>query len=93
MPLAHRENDSRICGAVTIVVGQSTVRINGELWAVQMDPNSHGAGGLINSISSVRINGKPIIVKHDTAVTDSLLFPPHDTPKATGSCDSVNIGE
>ena len=92
MALAHRENDARICGATTVVVGQSTVRINGKLWAVLADPNTHGAGNLINSISSVRINGKPIIVKHDTAVADSLLFPPHNIPKATGSCDSVNVG-
>jgi hypothetical protein len=33
------------------------------LWAVEGDPNTHGAGNLDNTTgSSVTINGKPIIV-------------------------------
>ena len=88
MPLAHREGDARSCGAVTVVQGQNTVRINGRLWAVLGDPNTHGGGELINSIGSVRINGKPIIVKFDSALPDTLG---HPNPSATGSSDSVRV--
>jgi len=63
MPKAHRNNDSRACGAKTIVEGQSTVFVNSKLWAVVNDPNTHNAGGLINtSGSSVFIEGKNVIV-------------------------------
>lgn len=71
---AHRNFvDKRDCGAFTIVVGQKTVRVNGELWAVKDDPNSHGDGNLINTGSSVRIAGKFVIVSPgDPAKPDDL---------------------
>ena len=73
MPAAHRHSDSRVCGATTDVVGQSTVKVNGLLWAVQGDPNTHGAGGLIPSGSTVFIEGKLIIVNEpDAAQADNL---------------------
>lgn len=62
MPKAHRNNDPRACGAKTTVVGQSTVFVNGELWAVKDDMNTHMEGQLINSYTGVYINGKPVIV-------------------------------
>lgn len=91
MPLVHRNNDPRVCGAVTVVTGQSTVFVDGELWAVLADPNSHGAGNLINTTgSSVTINGKPVIVHGpDNASADLLLFPPHTNPMTAGGIASV----
>ena len=47
MPSVHRDGDGRICGATTIVSGNSTVYANNKLVAVNGDPNSHGGGGLI----------------------------------------------
>lgn len=92
MPLAHRHGDSRACGATTVVTGQSTVTINGKLWAVLGDPNSHGAGNLINSISSVTINGKPIIIHApNIATVDNQGHPPSATQTAS-ACESVTVG-
>lgn len=62
MPGAHRFDDLRACGATTIVTNQSTVYVNGKLWAVKGDPNTHGAGGLINTGTTVFINGINVIV-------------------------------
>lgn len=63
MPAAHRNSDSRACGSKTIVEGQSTVFVNSKLWAVVDDPNSHNAGGLINTTgTTVFIEGKNVVV-------------------------------
>ena len=69
----HRHGDSRDCGAKTVVVGQSTVFVNGRLWAVLNDPNTHGNGELINTGTTVFIEGKPVIVvSPDPAKPDRL---------------------
>lgn len=68
---AHCEGNLRSCGAKTVVVGQSHVRINGKLWAVENDPDDHGGGGLISSGQvNIRINGKKAIVVGDHAFPD-----------------------
>jgi uncharacterized Zn-binding protein involved in type VI secretion len=89
MPMAHRNHDPRVCGASTVVQNQSTVFVNGQLWAVKGTENSHGAGGLINtSGDSVFIEGKPVIVHGpDHASPDRLCpGPKHCDPMtATGS--------
>lgn len=73
MPKAHRAGDLRACGATTVVVGQSTVTVNGKLWAVKDDPNTHTAGGLIPAGQTVTINGKLVIVNTpDLARIDGL---------------------
>jgi len=59
---AHRDGDLRACGATTTVVGQGTVFVNGKLWAVKGDTNTHNAGGLINTFTGVYVQGKPVIV-------------------------------
>lgn len=41
MPGAHRDGDSRFCGATTIVTGQSSVFVNNKLWAVEGDRDTH----------------------------------------------------
>ena len=91
MPPAHRNSDPRVCGAVTTVVGQSTVFVEGQLWAVNGDPNSHGDGALIASGSTVFIEGKPVIVHApDTAVADALCpLPPHCAPDTAGGSGTV----
>lgn len=74
---SHRNGDTRSCGASTTVVGQSTVFVNGQLWAVLNDPNNHGNGQLINSGTTVFIEGKPVIVHApDTALPDNLCGGP-----------------
>lgn len=73
MSKAHRNNDERACSATTIVEGQSSVYVNGKLWAVQGDPNTHGEGGLIPSGHTVKINGKKVIV-HKPDQADADLF-------------------
>lgn len=91
MPAAHRHGDGRICGATTVVSGQSTVYVNGQLWAVAGDGNSHGGGALSPSGSTIEINGKKIIVNApDGAAADSLCpIPPHCGPSTSGGSGDV----
>lgn len=94
MPPAHRDGDVRVCGASTTVVGQSTVFVEGQLWAVDGDPNSHGDGGLIPSGSTVFVEGKPVIVHApDSASADALCpiaGPPHCAPATAEGSDTVS---
>jgi len=89
---AHRNTDARTCGATTIVSGQSTVFVNGLLWAVNADQNTDGGGGLIASGSTVKINNKPIIINGDSADPDSLCPVPggaHCAPAAAAGSPNV----
>ncbi len=90
---AHRHGDGRACGATTVVQNQSTVFVNGKLWAIRGTVNSHGAGGLINTTgSTVLINGIPIIVYGpDHANPDTLCPIPatHCDPFTTGGSPDV----
>jgi hypothetical protein len=85
MPPAHRQDDPRVCGATTVVVGQTTTFVDGKLWAVKDDINTDGNGQLIPSGTSVFIQGKPVIVhRPDDAEQDDLCLPigePHCDPK------------
>jgi uncharacterized Zn-binding protein involved in type VI secretion len=93
MPAVHRQDDLRICGATTIVIGQSTVFVNGKLWAVTGDPNTDGNGQLIATFNTVKINGKSVIVVGDNADPDDLCIligPPHCNPSATTGSPSVS---
>lgn len=90
MPSAHRNGDPRVCGAATVVVGQSTTFVDGRLWAVAGDINTDGDGQLIPSGASVFIQGKLVIVHSpDSAEPDDLCIPiggPHCLPEtAAGS--------
>lgn len=58
---AHRQGDQRICGATTIVQGQSDVYVNNKLWSVEGDPNTHGNGQLIATGQTVLVNNKKVI--------------------------------
>lgn len=72
MPGAHRHGDTRFCSATTVVEGQGTVFVNGKLWAVENDPNTHTEGRLIPVTGhTVFIGGKEVIVAiGDTATAD-----------------------
>lgn len=73
----HTNGMLRDCGATTVVAGQSSVYVGGQLWAVDGDPNTHGGGNLIPSGSGVYIGGTPIIVHAaDLATPDDLCAPP-----------------
>lgn len=92
MAYSHRQTDARVCGATTIVSGQDFVTIDGQLWAVDGDPNTDGGGGLIPSQSFVTIDGKAIILAGDSAAPDSLCpIPPHCDPAAVGFDDLVEV--
>ena len=84
---AHRNGDDRQCGAVTTVQGQSTVFVNGRLWAVDNDPNSHINGRLqAGHGRTVTINGKGVIVHApDPAGSDNAGHPGPPTDTAAGS--------
>lgn len=92
MAYSHRNNDTRVCGASTIVSGQDFVKVDGQLWSVDGDPNSDGGGGLITSHSWLTINGKGIIVNGDDANPDSLCpIPPHCNPAASTYDDLISV--
>ena len=92
MAYSHRQDDSRICGATTIVVGQNFVSVEGKLWAVENDPNTDGGGELIHSQSFVTIDGKLVILTGDSAAADNLCpIPPHCVPSAVGYSDLVDV--
>ena len=91
MPNAHRNNDARNCGALTTVVGQSTVFVNGKLWAVENDPETHGHGELVATYGpkNVYINGKHVICAvGDTALADSAA---HTSPLTDPLEHSPNV--
>jgi hypothetical protein len=77
---AHLNGQLRTCGATTIVVGQTSVFVNGLLWAVDGDVNSHGNGNLIASGTFVTIAGKRVVInKPDLAMPDNLCPVPGGT--------------
>ena len=94
MPYCHRNGDSRACGAATVVGGQDFVKVDGELWSVDGDPNDHGGGALSTSHSWLTIADKGIIVVGDSASADSLCIPlggDHCGPSSTGFSDLITV--
>lgn len=88
MPAVHRNGDVRECSALTVVSGQSTVYVNGVLAAVEGDLETHGAGALVSSSAgTVLIDGIPLIVVSDTALSDGLAHLPPSTDPSQGSPD------
>ena len=97
MPAIHRNTDPRVCGASTVVVGQSTVFANSLLVSVDGDPNTHDDGNLIARCKNVYINGK-MVVNHspDNANPDGLcpiIGPPHCDPATDGGSPNVFVGD
>lgn len=94
MPYCHRATDARACGATTMVTGQDFVTVNGKLWAVHGDKNTHGEGSLISDHLWITINGKGVIVKGNSAGADSLCPPlggAHCNPSATGFDSLIEV--
>lgn len=95
MPAAHRNNDLRACGAKTEVIGQSTVYVNGRLWAVDGDIDDHcdPKGPLDPSGVTVFIEGKNVII-----VGDGFYAPDYQPPDCedlhapSASTGSENVG-
>lgn len=95
MPGAHRNGDSRFCGAKTNVQGQSSVVVEGKLWAVQNDPNSHGEGRLqaVYGSPCVVIEGKLVICAvGDKAGGDRKKHSPGQTDPKGHSLNVVVYG-
>jgi uncharacterized Zn-binding protein involved in type VI secretion len=87
---AHLNGNDRTCSGTTIVSGQSKVFVNGELWAVEGDLCSHGAGALIADYGNgkVRINDKKVIVVGAGSAADNFSpphLPPLPRPKGGGT--------
>lgn len=98
MPGAHRNTDSRFCGAKTIVQGQSTVKVNGLLWAVEGDIDTHCNQGSLNAVygaKNVYIEGKLVICAvGDTAAPDKLacfIKHPSGATNPKGKSPNVNV--
>jgi uncharacterized Zn-binding protein involved in type VI secretion len=97
MPGVHRDTDARACGAKTKVVGQTTVKANGLLVAVNGDPCDHGGGELIAGSDNVKIGGK-LVVNHtpDGSAADGLCPPlggAHCAPETAQGSGDVNVGD
>lgn len=93
MPGAHRQDDSRMCGAKTIA-SDFGVYVNGKLWSVENDPNTHGAGNLVSVTgATVNIGGKKVIVAvGDVAKPDMKKHPIPPTDPVGRSSDVFCYG-
>jgi hypothetical protein len=91
----HRNSDLRLCGATTVVSGQSTVFANGKLVSVNDDLNTHGKGNLIALCKNVFINGKLVVINGNSASADSFCPAEggdHCTPSSSSGSDNVFVG-
>jgi hypothetical protein len=93
MTQVHRNGDSRACGASTVVSGQGFVFVDGQLWSVEGDPDSHGDGSLsAGEIAAIYIDGKRVIGVGDSAAPDALCIPlggAHCAPNASSGDANV----
>lgn len=89
MPQAHMHGELRACGATTVVTGQNTVTVNGQLWAVEGDKNTHEEGPLeaVNG-HTVKIQGKKVITVRDPgSAPDNAGHSPNQVRAVSGSGD------
>lgn len=92
---AHRNTDSRACGASTVTLQSKEVYVNSLLWSIDNDPNSHGGGALSAKVNNVFIGGTMVVNISDSAAPDSLCAPlggAHCGPSATGGSSDVFVG-
>jgi hypothetical protein len=95
MPGVHRQDDSRFCGATTVVSGQSSVFVNNKLWAVEGDLNTHGAGQLVPVYGpkNVYVENKLVICAvGDKSEPDDYPHPPGNPDPKGHSMDVVVYG-
>lgn len=71
MPGAHRNTDLRVCTAKTIVEVNTSVYVNGKLWAIEDNICDHGNEGPLKPVvgTSVKVHNIPVIVFGDQAKT------------------------
>jgi len=96
MPAVHRNTDSRACGASTVSSQSRNVYVNGLLWSIDGDPNSHGGGPLSAATNNVFIGGIAVCNDNDSAAADALCPPlggAHCAPKATSGSSNVFVGD
>lgn len=96
MPAAHRNTDSRSCGATTVSAQGKNVYVNNLLWSIDKDPNSHGGGALEAATKNVFIGGVAVCNDNDSASPDALCEPEggaHCAPGATGGSSNVFVGD
>ena len=96
MPAAHRDTDSRTCGATTVSAQGRNVYVNGLLWSIDQDPNSEGGGALSAATNNVFIGGIAVCNNNDSAAPDSLCVPvggAHCAPGASGGSSNVFVGD
>lgn len=96
MPAVHRDTDSRACGANTVSAQSRNVYVNGLLWSINGDPNSHGSGALSAATNNVFIGGIAVCNNNDSAAPDALCAPlggAHCAPKAVGGSSNVFVGD
>ena len=95
MPAVHRHSDSRVCGATTVVSGQSNVYANSLLISVNGDHNSHGGGALSSGSRRVYINSIAVVNNTpDGAAADDLCpLLPHCAPITAGGSPDVYVGD
>lgn len=77
MPGAHRDTDTRFCGATTIATDKK-VYVNAKAWALAGDPSTHGAGNLVQVYGpgNVYVGGiKVICAVGDKATPDNAFHP------------------
>lgn len=98
MPKSHRNTDLRACGATTTVIGQSSVKVNGLLWAVDGDLDTHcdPKGPLKPTKKTVFIEGKNVIVVGDGFYSPDFQPPDcivvHSPTASSGSADVYAYG-
>ena len=94
MPAAHRNGDLRACGAITVVTWQNTVFVNGKLWAVLGDKDSHCNEGNLRPVvpsAIVRVGGRRVAVIGSPALPDnSCNIPTHNNTDASTGSGNVN---
>lgn len=95
MTAIHRNTDSRVCGASTVVSGNGTVYANNLLVSVNDDPNSHGGGALSASTNQIFVENKMVVEVGDSAAPDGLcpiLGGPHCAPSSSSGSANVFVG-
>lgn len=99
MPGCHRESDNRKCGAITKVIGQSSVFVNDKLWAVDGDPDdgTHGGGAFCKPIYgalNVFVENKLVIcaLGDTTYNPDGYQHPPGESDPKGHSFDTIVYG-
>jgi hypothetical protein len=96
MPAAHRNTDSRACGAATVTAQSRNVYVNSLLWSINGDTNNEGGGALSAGTKNVFIGGVAVCNKNDSAAADALCAPvggAHCAPNATGGSSNVYVGD